>query len=620
MKKNVLIRICFCFAVLFFSVATFAVAATSSLPAPDIKANGQDGPITVTAGTPVSITASLEPGNDSGKLADLWIAASTPGGWYSLNSNGWTLGLNLLAQSPLVNISPVDIYSGALPVGDYAFYFLVDMNPDGIVDSPFYYDFVQVHVVPDPQVPARIMAVENGLLPSYYKSGTTPAGMPITDRMGHYYTPGVSIAVINNNQIEWAKGYGVTIAGTTNAVTADHLFQACSISKPVTAIGVMLLSQAGSIMIDHDVNDYLTSWKVAENDFTAAEKVTIRRLLSHTGGIGVSGFDGYPAGQPIPALLRILNGAPPANNRPVRVEAVPGSAYNYSGGGMEILHQMLEDVTGTTFKDYMNDHLFSKIGMASSSFQQPISGPLSARTVSAHDYMGNVSPGGWKTYPELAAAGLWTTSSDLARIIIEVQQAAMWRGKILSTTTVYQMLASQAAIKANSPEMMGLGFEVKALGSDVEFSHTGSNFGFKTWLVGYRDSGKGAVVMTNSDNGGLLMREIMYGISKVYGWPDIMPEAKELIDVPPGILDSYVGSYGPIGGDIFCEVAMSGVQIAIRFAGTAVLNELYPVAADNFVFFWFGGNGSLTFIRNAAGQVDGLTVVIDGTTTMAPKK
>ncbi|MFA4967192.1 MAG: serine hydrolase domain-containing protein [Candidatus Margulisiibacteriota bacterium] len=183
-------------------------------------------------------------------------------------------------------------------------------------------------------VQSRITAVENGLLPSYYKTGTTPAGMSLTDRMAHYYTPAVSIAVINNGRIEWAKGYGAT-----------------------------------------------------------------------------------------------------ADNLPVSVEAAPGSAYSYSGGGMEILHQMIEDITGTPFKDYMNDHLLSKIGMTSSAFLQPISGSLLARAVSAHDYSGNLVSGGWNTYPELAAAGLWTNPSDLARIIIEVQQAATGNGMVLSKAT-----------------------------------------------------------------------------------------------------------------------------------------------------------------------------------------
>lgn len=467
-------------------------------------------------------------------------------------------------------------------------------------------------------VQARIAAVENGLLPSYHKTGTTPAGMLITDRMSHYFTPAVSIAVINSGQIEWAKGYGVATAGSTDAVTAGHLFQACSISKPVSAIGVMLLSQAGSIMIDRSVNDYLTSWKVADNAFTATEKVTIRRLLSHTGGISVSGFAGYPTGQAIPTLLQILNGAAPANNPPVVVEALPGSAYSYSGGGMEILQQMVEDRSGASFKDFMNDRLLTQIGMTSSAFLQPLSGPLAERAVSAHDYAGKLTPGGWNTYPELAAAGLWTTPSDLARVVIEVQQAAIGKGAVLSAATANQMLATQAS-DTDGPKM-GLGFEVKPLGGDVKFSHTGSNNGFKTYLIGYRDSGKGAVVMTNSESGGLVMLEIMRSIAKVYGWPDMVPEAKDLIDMPPGVLATYVGSYGPPGGGSFYEVAMSGAQLAIKISGLAVLNELYPVAEDNFIFFSAAGSGSLAFTRNAVGQVDGLSINLAGASAMGLKK
>ncbi len=467
-------------------------------------------------------------------------------------------------------------------------------------------------------VQARIAAVENGLLPAYHKTGTIPAGMPISARMAHYFTPAVSIAVINSGRIEWAKGYGVTTSGSTHAVTAGHLFQACSISKPVSAIGVMLLSQAGSIAIDHSVNDYLTSWKVADNAFTATEKVSIRRLLSHTGGINVSGFAGYPAGQALPTLLQILNGAAPAENPPVVVEALPGSAYSYSGGGMEILQQMVEDMSGTSFKDFMNDRLFTQIGMTSSAFLQPLSGPLAARAVSAHDYAGEVTPGDWKTYPELVAAGLWTTPSDLARVVIEVQQAVIGKGSVLSAATAHEMLTTQAR-DADGPKM-GLGFEVKPLGGDVKFSHTGSNIGFKTYLIGYRDSGKGAVVMTNSESGGLVMLEIMRSIAKVYGWPDVVPEARDLIDVAPGVLATYVGSYGPPGSGSLYEVAMSGMQLAIKIAGLAVLNELYPVAKDNFIFFSAAGSGSLAFTRNAAGQVDGINIHLAGASATGLKK
>ncbi len=196
-KRKVLMRICLCFAVLFFSVDTFAVTATSSLPTPNIKANGQDGSITVLSGTPVSISASLNPGNENGKLADWWLACSSPFGWYSLNSNGWTSGINLLAQYPLFSVSPVEIYSASLSAGDYAFYFLVDMSPDDIVNSPYYYDFVQVHVTSDPQVLARVE------VPGKLQELNLPVYAGLVDGAGVYY----ALAIATRAQLNAA---GVT--------------------------------------------------------------------------------------------------------------------------------------------------------------------------------------------------------------------------------------------------------------------------------------------------------------------------------------------------------------------------------------------------------------------------
>ncbi len=256
--------------------------------------------------------------------------------------------------------------------------------------------------------------------------------------------------------------------------------------------------------------------------------------------------------------------------------------------------------------------------MASNAFLQPLSGPPSARVVSAHEYSGNAFPGGWDTYPDLAAAGLWTTPSDLAKVVLDVQQAAMGRGTVLSAATVEQMLATQAGEDYGSK--MGLGFKVKPLGNDIQFSHTGDNAGFKTYLIGYRDSGKGAFVMTNSQNGEPLMLEIMRSIAKGYDGPDITPEARELIDAPRGVLAAYAGGYGPPGGGVFNEVALSGVQLAIRFPGIAVLNELYAVAADNFIFFGTPGGGLLAFTRDAAGHVDGMTINIGGGSATVQKK
>jgi CubicO group peptidase (beta-lactamase class C family) len=168
----------------------------------------------------------------------------------------------------------------------------------------------------------RIRAVEQNLLPAVVEAGIQPSGMSLQDRMSHYLVPGVSIAVINNGQIEWARGFGVTEAGGTRQVTANSVFQAASISKSLAATAVMFMAQSGLIDINREVNDYLTSWKIPDNQYTASQKVLVRHLLSHTGGTTVSGFTGYRYDESVPSLLQVLDGLPPANSEAVRVEAV----------------------------------------------------------------------------------------------------------------------------------------------------------------------------------------------------------------------------------------------------------------------------------------------------------
>ncbi len=315
-------------------------------------------------------------------------------------------------------------------------------NPDGTCDTmdenTIIGELIQKYwTLVEDDVQSRITTIEKSLIAAVINTGSEPAGMSLSERMQHYQVPGVSIAVINNGEIEWAKGYGVTETGGSQVVMPETVFQACSVSKPVSVTGIMLLAQSGAIDIARNVNDYLRSWRLADNAFTTKEKATIRRLMSHTGGTNVSGFGGYPAGSAVPTLLQVLTGAPPANSEAIQVVSVPGSQYGYSGGGMEVLQQMAEDVTGMPFQTYMKNNLFGRLGMNSSDFVQPMAGPLATRAAKAHDIDGNVLPGGWNTYPELIAAGLWTTPSDLARLLIEVQKA--------TTTNTGTLLTQQTA-------------------------------------------------------------------------------------------------------------------------------------------------------------------------------
>lgn len=374
-----------------------------------------------------------------------------------------------------------------------------------------------IEAVPAPQtgeVADRIRRVEEGLVAGPAGKGAPVSKWKLAERMKYYKVPGVSLAVVNSGKIEWARGYGVVEAGGARAVTPETLFQAASISKPVAAIAALRLIEQGRLALDEDVNGRLVSWKVPENAFTKEKKVTLRRILSHSAGLTVHGFRGYAVGEEVPTLREVLEGRKPANSLPIQVDVVPGSLWRYSGGGYCVLQQMIEDVVRKPFAETMEMTVLARLGMKQSTYRQPLPPHLAGRAATGHRKDGQPIPGKWYTYPEMAAAGLWTTSSDLACFAIELEQSYAGRSnRVLSKKMARQML---------SPQMgrSGLGLEVDGEGASVRFSHGGANQGFRCFLVAYRDSGRGAVVMTNGDGGGELGMEIIRAIAEEYNWPD----------------------------------------------------------------------------------------------------
>jgi CubicO group peptidase (beta-lactamase class C family) len=337
----------------------------------------------------------------------------------------------------------------------------------------------------------------------------------LAERMSALHVPGVSIAVIHDSKIEWARGFGVTrIDGP--AVTPDTLFQAASISKPVAALAALRLVQAGKLDLDVDVNQYLKSWKVAENSFTSEKKVTLRGLLSHSAGMTVHGFPGYASDAPVPSVLQILNGQKPANTSRIQVDTVPGSIWRYSGGGYVVVQLLLEEVTGQPFAKLMQDTVLRPIGMTRSTYEQPL--PKARLSEVAMPYRQNSQPvaGGPHVYPEMAPAGLWTTPTDLARYAIEVQQALAGA----SSRVIDAAMARRMVTRVISNQ--GLGPGVGGSPTRPYFSHGGANEGYRCNLVAYNE-GDGLIVMTNSDSGGRLANEILAAVAREYGWPDFQP-------------------------------------------------------------------------------------------------
>jgi CubicO group peptidase (beta-lactamase class C family) len=353
--------------------------------------------------------------------------------------------------------------------------------------------------------------------------------------MAELKVPGMSVAIIHDGKIEWARGFGVKEIGGA-PVTPDTLFQAASISKPVFALAVLRLAEQGKVDLNEDVNQYLKSWKLPENEFTRTTKVTLRGILSHSAGLTVHGFPGYASREPLPSVPQILDGAKPANTPPVRVDVAPGTLYRYSGGGYVLAQQLLVDVTGIRTPTFLHDTVLAPLGMTHSTYEQPL--PANRRDEVALPYSSNGAPvkGGPHVYPEMAPAGLWTTPTDLARYAIAVQKMLAGESKnVISPGMARTMLTP---VRGNH----GLGPVTGGPPGHRLFMHSGGNEGYRCNLIAY-EHGDGFVVMTNGDNGGTLMDEVLRTVALDYGWQEFAPPERAIAAVSPKRLDRFVGGY-----------------------------------------------------------------------------
>lgn len=437
----------------------------------------------------------------------------------------------------------------------------------------------------------HIGAIENGLLPPVLIKGRPVQHSTMAERMKALDVRGVSIAVINNYQIEWAKGYGFADLESKRPVEIMTLFQAGSISKPVAAVAAMKMVEEGQISLDQDINTFLKSWKVPDNEFTKDKKVTLREILSHSAGLTVHGFPGYAAGEPVPTLVQILDGVKPANTEPIRVDVTPGSIWRYSGGGYTIMQLAMTDISHKPFPEIMRETVLTKAGMRDSTYENPLPSRLSEVAATGYSLDGARIAGRYHTYPEMAAAGLWTTASDLARFGIEMQKSREGRSnQILKQATVKEMLTEQK-------KPWGLGF---ALGPNW-FSHGGADEGFQAFF-GCSFDGKGLVVMTNSDNGGRLAHEIELAFAAEYGLPQ-KPDEREMVPMSAERMQKFTGEY---------SAEFLG-KVSIRLEGDHLLatNEhtgafaLYP--AGEKTFFSLGVTPDVTFSSDVQGTVSGFT-------------
>ncbi len=442
----------------------------------------------------------------------------------------------------------------------------------------------------------------------------------IAELLEEFGVPGVSVAVIHDFRIHWAKGYGIADVETGAPVDTETMFQAASISKPVAAMGVLRAVQDGLFTLDTDINDILTSWELDGGEFTRDRPVTPRTLTSHTSGLGDGfGFPGYDPDDPLPTVVQILEGHELANVGSVFMERPPMSFEEYSGGGVTVMQQALADARGRPFAEVLQADVLGPIGMANSTFVQPLAPELDRNAARAHDSQGRSRGPKWHVYPELAAAGLWTTSSDLARLAIEVQKSAIGESnRVLSRTTVQEML---------SPVGVGdfaVGFSIGRRGEGWYFSHGGSNWGFRAILLAHKVKGYGLAIMTNADGGGTVMAEISRRIQEVYGWDSVAdpvprgyepPPERVVIDVDEAVLATYVGTY-ELSDELSLTITLEDGALHVHPTGQQKLRVL---AESETRFYPQTVAVTIEFTTDDDGVVDGLVVYQGGTETAARK-
>ncbi len=453
-------------------------------------------------------------------------------------------------------------------------------------------------------VQARIRAVENNLIPYVPIAGFS--GWNILDRMKFYKVPGLSIAVINNYKIDWVKSYGLADTLKKTPVTTSTMFSAGSISKFLMAATALKLVQDGKIDLDSPVNNYLTSWKIEENDFTRKTPVTLRMLLSHSAGTTQASYFGFtPQKTLLPTIVEILNGEKIAETRKVIVNSEPGKEFRYSGGGSLIAQLVLMDVSQKSFSDLAQVTLFDKLGMSNTSFEQPLPAKFGKQAAWAY------SEASWfkgmpYVYPQQAAAGLYSTPSDLAKFFIDIQKSYIGQGAVLNQALTKKMLSPQVDVSNGSyKEQLGIGpFIIQRSdnkdGAGVYFEFTGVNAGFLAYGIASVEGGNGVVVMLNSgDEQNGIGKEIRRAVAKVYNWKNFLPDEIKPIALPAPALDELTGRYR-IGPN---EVLYLRREKNYLVENINEGNDIYcfPLTADTIVFTDF--NIKAGFNRDAAGRV-----------------
>ena len=443
---------------------------------------------------------------------------------------------------------------------------------------------------------SRIRKVEKGLLRAIYLKGQRPEKLSIEARMAFYKVPGIGLAVMDRNGLEWARGYGVRDTHSREPVTTDTIFQAGDLSQPVAAVAALELVDKGLLELGGDIEPLLRRLLPPGTGPDPASKITLRKILTHTDGLPPLGLPGYPQGRKLPPLTDLLSGRESQTPGTGETSAPSAVDIGTSDAGFAVLQALLEETTAKAFLVLANETVFGPFGMKHSTFDMPLSEAFKLNAASGHGRDGRPIEGKWLSYPAAAARGLWTSPSDLVSFAGGVLQAATGKeGRVLSAGLSRAMLTPQAGNR-------GLGFIIDGAGTDVRFHLEGRTRGYTCSLVVYPYKAQGAVVMTNSDNGFLIADEILRAVSAAYEWPDFKPQERPLFRLDPSVYQDYVGRY-QVTPDYALDVTYEDYYLIIRPTGQAptrfyVENQTFFFSIDPYV--------RIQFLSDDRGRVTGL--------------
>lgn len=467
----------------------------------------------------------------------------------------------------------------------------------------------------DRSVAQRIREVETGLRPAIAVEGQAPVRWTLQERMAHWKVPGVSIAVVRDGKLAWARGYGVKQVGSDDQVDPQTLFSVGSVSKVGAASITLRMVDAGLLDLDRDVNGYLKGWQVPANAFTVIRPVTLRGILSHSAGLTLSGFPDFLPGEPLPTVFDTLEGRAPSKTEPVRVFYTPGTRQSYSGGGTTVEQLVIQSVSGLDFVAAAQKYLFTPLGMQRSTYQNPI--PAERGNIAkAHDEQGRPAalPRGWEAMPEMAASGLWTTPSEYARLLIALIDS--YRGgqdTFLSPGLAGQMLTEVGVSR------FGLGPMLDGEGRQRRFYHSGANDSYRAWFEAFPYSGQATIILTNGANGTQLIPEIARAIAAAEGWERTGTLLAPAVTLDTAALDEFVGVYAiadthdPVAtrwGELETSyrVWRDGATLYMGSGASRRGAPLVPLDRTHFAMEWHDTPVRVEFVRGYGATIDGIIV------------